>query len=56
MTEFNIKEVSFCVEQDSCGKFWNSKWNLHEEVLVQYYLPDKVTITDSTIREVKNHE
>jgi isopropylmalate/homocitrate/citramalate synthase len=51
MTEFSIKEVSFCVEQDSRGKFWNSKWNLHEEVLVQYCLPNKVTITDSTIRE-----
>ncbi len=50
-SQFNIKDVSFCVEFDPQGRFWNSKWNLHEEVLAQYHLPAKVTITDSTIRE-----
>jgi isopropylmalate/homocitrate/citramalate synthase len=51
MAKFNISEVSFCVEHDPEGRFWNSKWNLHEEVLAQYHLPEKVSITDSTIRE-----
>jgi isopropylmalate/homocitrate/citramalate synthase len=51
MTEFNIKEAAFSVEHDPQGRFWNSRWNLHEEVLTQYSLPNKVTVTDSTIRE-----
>jgi 2-isopropylmalate synthase len=51
MADFNIKDASFAVKEDSQGRFWNSKWNLHEEVLAQYDLPEKVTITDSTIRE-----
>lgn len=51
MKKFNISEVSFCVEYDPQGRFWNSKWNLHGEVLAQYNLPHKVSITDSTIRE-----
>jgi len=51
MTKFSIKEVSFCAEHDPKGRFWNSKWNLHPEVLAQYHLPEKVSITDSTIRE-----
>jgi isopropylmalate/homocitrate/citramalate synthase len=51
MIEFNIKEAAFGVEHDPKGRFWNSRWNLHEEVLAQYDLPETVTITDSTIRE-----
>ena len=51
MADFNIKDASFAVKDDPQGRFWNSKWNLHEEVLAQYDLPEKVTITDSTIRE-----
>ena len=51
MESFDIKQASFCVEHDPEGRFWNSKWNLHEEVLQQYHLPKNVTITDSTIRE-----
>ena len=51
MTEFNIKEAAFSVEHDPQGRFWNSRWNLHPEVLAEYSLPKGVTITDSTIRE-----
>jgi isopropylmalate/homocitrate/citramalate synthase len=51
MAEFKIKEAAFGVEPDPLGRFWNSRWNLHEEVLAQYRLPKKVSITDSTIRE-----
>jgi isopropylmalate/homocitrate/citramalate synthase len=51
MSHFDIKEVSFCVEYDPQGRFWNSKWNLHKDVLTQYTLPESVSITDSTIRE-----
>ncbi len=39
------------MEYDPKGRFWNSRWNLHEEVLAQYDLPQRVSITDSTIRE-----
>ncbi len=51
MPDFDIKSAAMGVEYDSRGRFWNSKWNLHEEVLAQYDLPEKVSITDSTIRE-----
>jgi methanogen homocitrate synthase len=51
MADFDIKSAALGVEHDSRGRFWNSKWNLHEEVLVQYDLPQTVSITDSTIRE-----
>lgn len=51
MAEFDIKQAAFCVEHDPQGRFWNSKWNLNEEVLAQYNLQKKITITDSTIRE-----
>lgn len=51
MAKFSITDVSSCVEYDPQGRYWNSKWNLHEEVLAQYNLPNKVSITDSTIRE-----
>ncbi|MEW6333274.1 MAG: hypothetical protein AB1558_03320 [Thermodesulfobacteriota bacterium] len=51
MIEFNIKDAAFGVEHDPEGRFWNSRWNLHEEVLAQYALPKELTITDSTIRE-----
>jgi isopropylmalate/homocitrate/citramalate synthase len=51
MKTFDIADASFYVEHDPKGRFWNSKWNLHEEVLAQYHLPNTVSITDSTIRE-----
>ena len=51
MPDFDIKSAAMGVEYDSRGRFWNSKWNLHEEVLAQYDLPERVSITDSTIRE-----
>jgi len=51
MADFDIKSAALGVEHDSRGRFWNSKWNLQEEVLVQYDLPQTVSITDSTIRE-----
>lgn len=51
MIEFNIKDAAFGVEHDPEGRFWNSRWNLHAEVLAQYALPKTVSITDSTIRE-----
>lgn len=51
MERFDIKDVSLSVEHDSQGRFWNSKWNLHRDVLNQYNLPKRITITDSTIRE-----
>jgi len=51
MAEFKIKEAAHSVVYDQNGRFWNSRWNLHEEVLAQYNLPKTVTITDSTIRE-----
>ena len=49
--DFTIKDKALCVEYDPKGRFWNSRWNLHEEVLSQYDLPQRVSITDSTIRE-----
>ena len=49
--DFTIKDKALCVEYDPKGRFWNSRWNLHEEVLAQYDLPQRVSITDSTIRE-----
>lgn len=49
--DFTIKDKAFCVAYDPKGRFWNSRWNLHEEVLAQYDLPQRVSITDSTIRE-----
>ncbi len=49
--DFTIKDKALCVEYDPKGRFWNSRWNLHEEVLVQYNLPQRVSITDSTVRE-----
>jgi len=51
MADFDIRRVAAGVEHDPQGRFWNSKWNLHEEILAQYDLPSRVTITDSTIRE-----
>ena len=51
MAQFDIKEASFGVEHDAKGRYWNSRWNLHEDVLSQYRLPPAVSITDSTIRE-----
>jgi len=51
MEGFDITKESFWVEQDPQGRFWNSRWNLHQDVLAQYELPDQVTFTDSTIRE-----
>jgi isopropylmalate/homocitrate/citramalate synthase len=51
MSEFKINEAAFGVETDPAGRFWNSRWNLHEEVLAEYALPHRVSITDSTIRE-----
>ncbi len=51
MADFKISAAAFAVEQDPGGRFWNSRWNLHPEVLAQYALPKRVTITDSTIRE-----
>ncbi|MBM4315551.1 MAG: hypothetical protein FJ122_16765, partial [Deltaproteobacteria bacterium] len=51
MAEFKIKDAAFGVDHDPKGRFWNSRWNLHREVLAQYVLPDTVSITDSTIRE-----
>lgn len=48
---FNIREATLGVEYDPEGRFWNSRWNLHEDLLAQYNLPGRVTITDSTIRE-----
>jgi len=48
---FNIREAALDVEYDPEGRFWNSRWNLHGDVLAQYDLPERVTITDSTIRE-----
>lgn len=51
MSEFNIKDASLGVVHDPQGRFWNSKWNLHKDVLKEYHLPRQVTITDSTIRE-----
>jgi isopropylmalate/homocitrate/citramalate synthase len=49
--KFNIKEAALSVEYDPRGRFWNSRWNLHQEVLAQYDLPERVSVTDSTIRE-----
>jgi len=51
MTDFDIKQASQDVVNDPQGRFWNSKWNIHPEVLSQYHLPAHVTFTDSTIRE-----
>jgi isopropylmalate/homocitrate/citramalate synthase len=51
MADFDIKSAAMGVEYDPRGRFWNSKWNLQEEVLAQYDLPQTVSITDSTIRE-----
>lgn len=51
MSDFDITKVATGVTYDPEGRFWNSKWNLHEEVLAQYELPRSITITDSTIRE-----
>ena len=51
MKTFDIKQAAFSVEHDPEGRFWNSTWNLHEDVLQQYHLPEYLTITDSTIRE-----
>src|SRR5512138_1977382 len=51
MADFKISAAAFAVEPDPQGRFWNSRWNLHPEVLAQYSLPKQVTITDSTIRE-----
>ena len=51
MADFDIKSAALGVEYDPLGRFWNSKWNLKEEVLAQYDLPQTVSITDSTIRE-----
>jgi len=48
---FDIREIALCAEYDPEGRFWNSKWNLHESVLAEYDLPERVSITDSTIRE-----
>jgi isopropylmalate/homocitrate/citramalate synthase len=49
--DFDIRNIALCAEYDPKGRFWNSKWNLHEEVVDQYDLPERVSITDSTIRE-----
>jgi isopropylmalate/homocitrate/citramalate synthase len=49
--DFDIRNIALCAEYDPKGRFWNSKWNLHEQVLDQYDLPERVSITDSTIRE-----
>jgi len=49
--EFKIKEAALGVDHDPKGRFWNCRWNLYEEVLAQYALPETVSITDSTIRE-----
>jgi len=51
MAQFEIKDAAFGVDHDPQGRFWNSRWNLHEAVLAQYALPKTVSITDSTIRE-----
>jgi len=51
MDRFDIKDACLSVEHDPQGRFWNSKWNLHRDVLEQYNLPKRVTITDSTVRE-----
>lgn len=51
MPDFKIKKAAFGVEPDPAGRFWNSRWNLHEEVQAEYSLPHHVSITDSTIRE-----
>ncbi|MHB8771858.1 MAG: LeuA family protein [Syntrophales bacterium] len=51
MADFKISDAAFAVEHDPQGRFWNSRWNLHAEVLAEYALPKRVTITDSTIRE-----
>jgi isopropylmalate/homocitrate/citramalate synthase len=49
--DFDIRNIALCAEYDPEGRFWNSKWNVHEEVVAQYDLPERVSITDSTIRE-----
>jgi len=51
MAEFNIKDASLGVVYDPQGRFWNSKWNLHPEVVKENQLPRQLTVTDSTIRE-----
>jgi len=51
MKEFRIEDAAFGVKHDPQGRFWNSRWNLHAEVLAKYALPETLTITDSTIRE-----
>ena len=48
---FDIRDVSLSVQHDQHGRFWNSRWNLDKEVIAEYNLPNKISITDSTIRE-----
>ena len=48
---FDIRDVALSVQHDPQGRFWNSRWNLCKEVVAEYNLPNKIIITDSTIRE-----
>ena len=48
---FDIVEKGLWVDHDAQGRFWNSRWNTLKEVTSEFNLPQKVSITDSTLRE-----
>jgi hypothetical protein len=51
MAKFDILEKGLWVNYDPNGRYWNSRWNMLEEVRSGLTLPKTISITDSTLRE-----
>ena len=51
MATFDILEKGLWVDYDPNGRYWNSRWNMLDEVRSKLTLPKSISITDSTLRE-----
>ena len=54
MKKFDIVKKALDVVYDPQDRFYNSKWNLREEVKAELNLPKSVSFVDTTLREGGN--
>ena len=46
MATFDILEKGLWVDYDPNGRYWNSRWNMLDEVRSKLTLPKSISITD----------
>ncbi|GAI51081.1 unnamed protein product [marine sediment metagenome] len=51
MEKFDIVKRALDVVYDAQDRFYNSRWNLREEVKAELNLPKSVSFVDTTLRE-----